>query len=173
MKKTFPEELSVNVFDLIGNEWMLITAGEPGKFNTMTASWGGLGHLWDRNVSFCFVRPQRYTFEFMERSTRYSLCFFGHGHRAALNYCGTHSGRDVDKVKAAKLTPLFTAKGTPYFAEARLVLECRKLYAQFLDESSFVDTSIPGAVYPGKDFHRLYVGEIEQCLSFPADARRS
>jgi flavin reductase (DIM6/NTAB) family NADH-FMN oxidoreductase RutF len=159
-----PETLTDNVFKLFGRDWTLITAGDRSKFNTMTASWAGLGHLWEQPVSFCFVRPQRYTFEFMERSATYSLSFFPDGYRKALNLCGSRSGRDMDKVKAAGLTPLFTDTGTPYFAEARLVLECRKLYAQRLEEAAFHDPAIPAEIYPTKDFHMMYIGGITQCL---------
>lgn len=160
-----PEMISDNVFKLIGKDWMLITAGSPGAFNTMTASWGGMGILWGRHVALVVVRPQRYTFEFMERSMTFSLSFFDEAYRSVLNFCGTHSGRDVDKVAATGLTPLVAADDTVYFAEARLVLVCRKLYAQDLAPDAFVDKTIPPEVYPSRDFHRMYVGEIVQVLS--------
>jgi flavin reductase (DIM6/NTAB) family NADH-FMN oxidoreductase RutF len=164
MRNASPDTLKDNVFKLISRDWMLITAGDRTKFNTMTASWAGLGYLWDQPVSFCFVRPQRYTFEFMEKSAGYTLSFFPEQYREALSLCGSQSGRDIDKVQATGLTPAFTENGLPYFAEARLVLECRKLYARFLEEEGFHDTTIPAEVYPDKDFHRLYIGGIVQCL---------
>ena len=164
MHSVSPESLKDNVFKLISQDWMLITAGDRTKFNTMTANLAGLGFLWYQPVSFCFVRPQRYTFEFMEKSACYTLSFFTEQHRDALSLCGSQSGRDLDKVQAAGLTPAFTEAGTPYFAEARLVLECRKLYAQFLEESAFCDSHIPAEAYAGKDFHRMYIGGITQCL---------
>jgi flavin reductase (DIM6/NTAB) family NADH-FMN oxidoreductase RutF len=164
MHNVSPETLTDNVFKLISQDWMLITAGDRTKFNMMTANWAGLGYLWYQPVSFCFVRPQRYTFEFMEKSAPYSLSFFSDEYREALSLCGSQSGREVDKVKATGLTPAFTDTGTPYFAEARLVLECRKLYARSLEEAGFVDTGIPAEVYADKDYHRMYVGGIVQCL---------
>ena len=69
-------DLRDNPFRLVGREWMLITAGTLDAFNTMTASWGALGHLWERDVAICYVRPQRYTCGFMERSSVYTLSFF-------------------------------------------------------------------------------------------------
>ncbi len=84
-----PSEITGNVFDRIGKEWMLITAGKPEKYNTMTASWGGLGVLWNANVSFAFVRPSRYTFEFLEREKYYTLSFLGLSQRRALQICGS------------------------------------------------------------------------------------
>lgn len=164
MHNVSPESLTDNVFSLISQDWMLITAGDRTKFNTMTANWAGLGYLWKQPVCFSFVRPQRYTFEFMERCSLYTLSVYPEQYRDALNLCGSQSGRAIDKVQASGLTPAFTASGTPYFAEARLVLECRKLYARFLEEAGFLDPTIPGEVYPQKDFHRLYIGGIVQCL---------
>jgi flavin reductase (DIM6/NTAB) family NADH-FMN oxidoreductase RutF len=164
MHAVSPESLPDNVFKLISQDWMLITAGDRTKFNPMTANWAGFGFLWYQPVTFCFVRPQRYTFEFLERCTNYSLSFFTEDYRDALSLCGSQSGRTLDKVEATGLTPAFTEAGTPYFAEARLVIDCRKLYAQFLDEASFCDRQIAAEAYAQKDFHRLYVGGIVQCL---------
>ena len=157
-----PSEITGNVFDRIGKEWMLITAGKPEKYNTMTASWGGLGVLWNANVSFAFVRPSRYTFEFLEREKYYTLSFLGLSQRRALQICGSKSGRDTDKVAEAGLTPVFDAPA-PYFEEAELALVCRKLYTQDMDPSRFLDPSIM-ASYKDGDFHRIYVGEITKVL---------
>lgn len=159
-----PTALGDNVFQVIGRDAMLITAGTSDHFNTMTASWGGWGHLWNRDVTFSFVRPQRHTFSFMEQGEYYTLCFFAKEHQAALDYCGSHSGRDVDKIAATGLTPMADATGAIYFAEARLALVCRKLYAQDLTADSFSDRSIVGEAYPKADFHRMYVGQIVRCL---------
>jgi flavin reductase (DIM6/NTAB) family NADH-FMN oxidoreductase RutF len=160
-----PAALADNVFRVIGRDAMLITAGTPARFNTMTASWGGWGHLWNRDVTFSFVRPQRYTFGFMEGAEHYTLCFFAAEHQAALDFCGSHSGRDVDKIAATGLTPVADdATGAVYFAEARLALVCRKLYAQDLTADSFVDRGVIGETYAKADFHRMYVGHIVRGL---------
>jgi len=157
-----PDQLNDNPFKLIGKDWMLITAGAPESFNTMTASWGGLGVLWERKVAFCFIRPTRHTFGFMEHSPIFTLSFFEERHRKTLAFCGSHSGRDTDKIKDAGLTPV-DKDGFVYYQEARLVLACRKLYFQDLSPERFVDPKI-GDMYPQKDYHRMYVGEIETCL---------
>jgi flavin reductase (DIM6/NTAB) family NADH-FMN oxidoreductase RutF len=156
------ELLTDNPFKLIGKDWMLITAGAPEKFNTMTASWGGLGVLWERTVAFCFIRPTRYTYEFVERSRTFTLSFFEEKHRKALSFCGSHSGRDRDKIREAGLTPV-KDEGYVYFKEARLVLACRKLYFQDISPDRFLEEKISD-LYPQKDYHRMYVGEIVQCL---------
>ena len=163
-KETKPELLTDNPFKLIGSDWMLFTAGNlpaPG-FNTMTASWGGLGVLWERRVATCYIRPTRHTFSYIEKATLFTLSFFDEKHRAALTYCGTHSGRDTDKVRGAGLTPAQEA-GFVYFSEARLVLACRKIYHQDIDPGRFLDPKIEG-MYPQKDYHRMYIGEIVTCL---------
>ncbi len=160
-----PDQITDNPFKLIGRDWMLIAAGSLDAFNMMTASWGALGELWGRRVAFCFVRPHRYTFQFMERAPYYTLNFFDETYRPALDYCGSHSGRDVDKARETGLTPVAGLEGAIHFAEARLVLECRKLYAQDLTPDCFLDPTIEPRHYPQRDYHRMYVGEIVRCLA--------
>ena len=159
-------EITDNMVKLIGNDWMLITAGTIDKFNTMTASWGGLGVLWGKQASFCFVRPTRYTYGFMEKTDKYSLVFFKEKYKKQLNYCGSHSGRNVDKIKETGLTPVKSANGIVYFQESYIVLECRKLYYQDINPANFVDAEI-NKNYPEKDYHRMYVGEIINCMIQP------
>ena len=160
MQKINPKEIDENVIRLIGDEWMLVAAGDREKFNMMTASWGSMGFLWNKPVVMVFVRPQRYTYEFTEKGDMLTLSFFGEQYRRALNVCGSVSGRDTDKVKESGLTPYFTEAGNPAFEEASLVLECRKLYVDFLKEEAFVDSKIVDVQYKQKDFHKMYVVEI-------------
>lgn len=155
-------EWNCNLFDRIGKDWMLVTAGTPEKSNTMTASWGGAGILWNKPVAFSFIRPQRYTLEFIEREEYYSLAFFGEGYRDALSFCGTKSGRDFDKWKETGLTPAFDL--APYPEQANAVLICRKLYRQDMTPESFLDPELLGKNYPNKDYHRVFVGEIVKLL---------
>lgn len=157
-----PHLIEDNPFNLIGKDWMLVTAGTSESFNTMTASWGGMGVLWERQVAFCFIRPTRYTYQFLERSSGFSLSFFEERYKKALTVCGTRSGRDTDKVKEAGLTPQFEGK-LAYFNEARIVLLCDKLYFQDISPERFLDHKIHD-LYPQKDYHRMYVGEIRKCL---------
>lgn len=151
-----------NLFSRINKDWMLVTAGNQEKCNTMTASWGGAGILWNKPVSFIFIRPQRYTLSFIEREPYYSLAFFGDGFRPALNFCGIKSGRDFDKWKETGLTPAFDL--APYPEEAEAVLVCRKLYRQDMAEDSFLDKGLFAANYPNKDLHRVFVGEIVKLM---------
>lgn len=162
MKELSVSELKDNLFDAIGKEWMLVTAGTPERFNTMTASWGGTGILWGKPVAFVFIRPERYTYEFIEAGETLTLSFLGEEHKKVHGVCGSTSGRTTNKVEAAGLHPLFTAAGNVSFQEARLVIECRKLYAEDLQPDKFVDTSLIERWYNGHGgFHRMYVAAIE------------
>lgn len=166
MKYYTPEEFDPKVFTAIGKDWMLVSAFDGGRtdktIGTLTASWGGMGVLWGKNVFFCFVRPQRFTKEFIDRSDKISLSFFDPSkYRAALNYCGTHSGRGEDKIRNANLHAA-VRDGAVYFDEARLTIVGRKLFAQPLNEASFLDSAIVDKFYPAKDFHTMYVCEISE-----------
>ncbi len=158
-----PEAIGDNPFTLIGKDWMLITAGNEEKHNTMTASWGGVGVLWNKPAATVYIRPQRYTLGFVEENEYYSLCFFGEEHRAALNLCGKKSGRDCDKEKETGLTPVFDRQA-PYYQQARLVMICRKLYRQDMTEEAFLDKEVLERNYPGRDLHRMFIGEIVTVL---------
>lgn len=163
MKEIHFSELQLNPMTMIAGEWMLITAGTEGSYNTMTASWGHMGSIWGHGggtpTTCVYVRPQRYTKEFMDREQLYTLCVFPPEYKKVLGYLGSHSGRDEDKVAKTGLTPVF-ADGTTFFAEAKLVLVCRKLYRAPLVEEGFVDKAIVEDNYPNRDFHDLYIGEI-------------
>ncbi|MCC8036211.1 MAG: flavin reductase family protein [Rikenellaceae bacterium] len=159
LKSIEPSQIEGNFIDLIGKQWMLVTAGTPESFNTMTASWGSAGTLWNLPVALCFVRPQRYTFRFMEEYDNFTLSFLGSGYRRELALLGSLSGRDTDKVARAGLTPVATSSGVA-FAQARLVLDCRKIYGDFLSKEAFVDSTIPGKIYPDDDFHKMFIGKI-------------
>lgn len=163
LKKIDPLEISENTFKLIGSDWMLITAGSTDAYNTMTASWGGFGVLWNRNVCWCVIRPQRYTREFVEATDHFTLSFFPEEYRRALQVCGSKSGRDIDKAAETGLTPIpATLPATTTFEQATLVVECRKIYFQDMDPANFLDQRIDDN-YPQKDYHRMYFGEIVNC----------
>ena len=162
-KQIKPENITDNAVKLIGSEWMLITAGTKQSFNTMTASWGGTGVIWHRNICWCVIRPQRHTFSFMEKYDLFTLSFFDSTYKSVLNFCGTNSGRDVDKIKETKLTSVETPRKAMYFNEARLVIECKKIYIHNIDPEHFIDKTIHDN-YEANDYHRMYIGEIVHCL---------
>lgn len=154
------ESLNENVIKMVGTGWMLITAGNISNFNMMTASWGGLGWLWEKPVAFIFVRPQRYTHEFTERESFFTLTFYEENFRKILLKMGSVSGRDFNKMKDSGLTPLTTTHGSVAFKEAKIIVECRKIYAANLQQEYFTDKDLAQKIYPNGDFHTMYVGEI-------------
>ena len=157
-----PEKVVCSPFLLIGSEWMLITAEHDGKVNTMTASWGGLGVMWGRNVVYIALRPDRYTKEFVDAADTFSLSFFSRPFRNSLSYLGSVSGRDEPKIEKSGLTVVH-AGDTPYFEEASLVLVCRKIYHQVYDPAGFVDPTIEEN-YTDGDYHTFYIAEVTQAL---------
>ena len=164
MRKIRPEELTQNVFGLIGDTWMLVSAARDGVANTMTASWGGLGVLFGKKVAFLFIRPQRYTKEFIDKEGTFSLSFLGEKHRNMLKYLGTVSGRTEDKIKEAGVEINYQ-NGVPYVDQANLVLICRAMSATELKPEEFLDSEIDEKWYADKDYHTLYIAEITDFLA--------
>lgn len=156
------EDFQENIFTLLNNDWTLITAGDDKQANTMTASWGGMGILWNKAVATIYVRPQRYTYQFLEKQDTFSLTFFTPDKHEILAYCGSHSGKDEDKIAKCGLTLQYD-ESTPYFNQARLVLICKKLYWQDMDPNHFLSDDILKN-YPKHDYHRMYIGEITKVL---------
>ena len=155
---------------LVGEDWLLLSAGDEKGFNGMTISWGTFGTLWGKKgfdgqfpVANVFVRPQRYTNEFMENNEYFSLCKLRDEDKNMHGILGSKSGRDLDKIKEVGLTPIFD-NNTVYYEEAELVIICRKLYVQRLEEDCFIDKGIIEACYPEKDYHYMYIGEIVKTL---------
>jgi flavin reductase (DIM6/NTAB) family NADH-FMN oxidoreductase RutF len=158
-----PEELDKSPFQLLGKDWMLITAEKDNKVNTMTAAWGGFGVMFGKNVVYIVVRPQRYTKEFVDAADTFSLTFFDKGFRQQLNYLGTVSGKDEDKISKTNLTTLHS-ENTPYFEEGNMIIFCKKLYAQEFKSECFLVSEIDTKCYPEKDYHTFYIAEIEKIL---------
>lgn len=160
--KVESKDFSINPFQSIGRDWMLVSAGsEETGVNTLTACWGGLGDLWHKDAAFIFIRPSRYTYEFIEKQEMFTLAFFDAEYKKKLAYLGSHSGRDEDKIGKMGLHVEFF-DGAPGFSEANLVIVCRKMY--YLD---FVGERIPEKeikrFYSNDeegDFHRMYAGEV-------------
>lgn len=172
-KKIDPLEMTENPFKLIGRDWMLVASANPSgeacgrDYNMMTASWGGVGILWNKPVAFVFVRPQRHTFSFTEANERITLSFFGEEYRNALSFCGKYSGRDRDKAAECALTPVFGGSDSGrdvIFEEARLVMKTRKLYSAPLDGAHALSDAVTSC-YPGNDYHTMYICEIEEILA--------
>lgn len=147
-----------NPFKVVGKDWFLITVGNEQGYNTMTASWGGFGVMWGKDVVSVVIRPQRKTKDFLDESGYFTISFFDEEYRDALKFCGSHSGRDVDKALMTGLTPYFI-DGTTTFLQAKRVLICKKLYCQQIQPNCFISKDLLSN-YSAGDYHYTYVGEI-------------
>ena len=147
----------------IDQEWAVLTAGDIQKFNAMTISWGGLGTIWNKPVVTVYVRPNRYTYEFMESNEYFTISFFDEEYRNDLSILGSKSGRNIDKVSLTKLTPEFINKAIT-FKESKLTIICKKIYFQDLDINNIDSSSIPqkeiDRLYNSDPMHRMYIGEV-------------
>lgn len=156
--------LTFNPFDKISRQWMLITAGEKENSNTMTASWGGVGIMWGKPVVTVYIRPQRYTKEFVDNCEYFTVSFLPEEYRSALNICGTISGRDVqDKWERAGIHPA-AIENTTAVEEAEEIYVCRKLYSQNMIPDCFIDKSCDEKWYADKDYHTMYIAEIVKIM---------
>jgi len=158
-----PEEIKDNPFQMIGKQWMLITAGDEEKCNTMTASWGGLGIMWSKPTATAYIRQSRYTKEFVDNSDYFTLTVFDESYRDKLMYLGRTSGRDEDKIAKAGLTPYYV-DGTVGFEEARMILVCKKVFEQYMGPENFICKENIEKHYPDNCFHSMYLGEITKVL---------
>ncbi|MDF9867313.1 flavin reductase (DIM6/NTAB) family NADH-FMN oxidoreductase RutF [Bacilli bacterium PM5-3] len=158
-----PNEINENIFKLFHDDWALVSASYNNKANTMTASWGFVGIMWHKPVAQVFIRPSRYTKEFVDNSDYFTVSFFDKEFRDDLTYLGTVSGKNEDKISKSSLT-LINSNNIPYFNEAKLVLICKKLYVQNMVESSFMYDETIENNYPYKDYHTSYIGEIINVL---------
>jgi len=165
-----PNKLALRPHHDLNDRWMLLAAGDyaAGEWNAMTISWGAFGTIWGLPYAQVNVRPQRYTFEFMEAHESFTLCAFPARFRTALEIMGSRSGRQGDKAAAAGLTPLAAkAVAAPVFAEAELVLECRKLYSQPMTLDGMLDARARNC-YKQSDLHTIYYGEIVEARGVAA-----
>lgn len=158
------EELSMNPFTKIGKEWLLITAGTEEACNTMTASWGAMGVMWGKNAVTVYIRPQRYTKEFVDQEGTFTISVLKEEYRKALAYCGKVSGKDVkDKIREAGLTP-YPVEGTVGIAEADLMLVCRTMYHDTIKPECFDEAENDSRWYPDKDYHMMYIAEVTKAF---------
>ena len=157
-EKIKAEEISGNLFERIGKQWFLLTAGTEESWNTMTCSWGMAGVLWNQPAVTCYVRKSRHTFGFMESQDTFTISFFPEQYRKALAFCGSHSGRDFDKAAETGLTPEAVGGGMS-FSEAELVLVCKKRFAADISPDA-LPADIAKSYYAGDAAHKMFVGEI-------------
>ncbi len=151
-------DFEFNAFNL-KSDWGLVAAGSPDSMNAMTVAWGGFGVLWNKSVFFVPIRPERYTYNFTEKHDTISLSFFNPTYKSMLEYFGTVSGRDENKIEKSGLT-VRIVENTPIFEEARVTIIGRKLYQSPLEKKDFVDMVSYNTFYSGEGEHRLYIYEV-------------
>lgn len=137
-----------------------MTTSHGTKVNTMTIGWGSVGIMWRKPVFTALVRQSRYTKELVEQSGEFTVTLPLTEMKAALGLCGTKSGRDLDKIAAAKLTLVpGQAVATPVIAGPGLQLECKVIYKQTMLPENLAAAD-NAACYAEGDYHTLYYGEI-------------
>ncbi len=162
LKPIAADHLLIRAHHLWSARWLLLTAGDFASrtFNAMAVGWGSIGTMWGKPFAQVVVRPGRHTRGFMENYDTFTLCAFPERYRPAVQLLGTKSGRDRDKIAESGLTPVAASQvAAPSFAEAELVIECRKIYWQDMQPANFLDPGI-AKNYPQMDYHRIYFGEI-------------
>lgn len=159
-QKIEPREIDGNPIRLFEDEWFELAAGKEGDMNLMTIAWGTLGELWNKPVVTVYVSTSRYTYEFMEKNDYFTITHFPASMRQQLQYLGSVSGRDEDKVKGSGLTVEFTELGNPIFAEADLAIECKKIYAEQFKSELMPLEQRQWYEQRGLGIHVAYIGEI-------------
>lgn len=157
-KRVDADKIPGNIIKLLG-DWTLITSGTAENTNVMTASWGGLGVFWEKPVSFCFINPTRHSITTMDKGDTYTISFYTEAYKEALLYCGSHTGRDTDKIKGSGLTPIKLPSGATAFSEAWMILECKKIVAQPISPDAVVVKDLPND-WTKDGYHKMYIGEI-------------
>lgn len=150
-------KVSENIYQYM-KKGSLITAGTIDKYNTMTIGWGVTGVLWGKNVFIAYVRPSRYTYQFMENNEYFTISYYDDCYKNEMGYLGRVSGRDIDKVKEAGFNPIKVGQSVS-FKEAKLTILCKKIYIQDLQQNNFPE-DVNNRYYPDGDVHRYYIGEI-------------
>ncbi len=139
----------------------ILLSGDKTAHNAMTIGWGSLGNYlgYDRLTVTVYVAPARYTYQFMEQYPRFTVMEFDDPTIA--RYMGSHSGRDGDKAAALGLHVAYTPSGTPYYTEAKTVIECEIITALHQQEADF-RSDAPARFYDGfgAGIHTVYIGEI-------------
>jgi flavin reductase (DIM6/NTAB) family NADH-FMN oxidoreductase RutF len=161
MKPQNPLKLSETILaQLKEGAFLTVKAGD--SLNTMTIGWGLIGVLWQKPVFMVPVRDSRHTFTLLEKAPDFTVSVPSGDMGEALSFCGTRSGRELDKLQACRLTPRSAqATVSPILDLPGLHLECKILYGTPLDPKRMDPDLLP--LYPKADYHTLYFGEIVAC----------
>lgn len=148
----------INPFAKFDKEWALLTSGTAESFNSMTISWGGMGTLWSRPVVTVYVRPDRYTYEFLKKNEYFTVSFYDEKYRPELTVMGRESGRNKDKTALTGFSPIYLKNGITY-EEARETVVCKKILMQQIDREGIPDYAKKIYVN-GIEPHYIIIGEV-------------
>jgi flavin reductase (DIM6/NTAB) family NADH-FMN oxidoreductase RutF len=159
-----PRDIPDNVFRLVGEDFTVITAGALDDYNSMTASYGGWGVLFNSPSAWCFLRANRYTLEYIRREKKYTMTYFDAAYRDQVMLFGSSSGRDSDKMKRHSLTAAITPGGSIAYKESRLIIECELTGINTVHPDDYHaeegKSFVADAFVEAKDYHKLVFGKI-------------
>ena len=139
---------------------LLNTVDTEGRPNTMTIGWGTVGIIWGKPIFVVLVRPSRFTFANVEAVAEFVVSVPGDDMHETCMYCGTESGRDVDKFADRELTAIDAATvAVPLIEQCVRHYECRVVHRNDVSDAEITPELRSGA-YAGGDLHRIYYGEI-------------
>ena len=141
----------------------LLTSGSINDFNTMTIGWGMIGTIWRKKTFIVYVKPTRYTYNYMENNDYFTVTFFKEKYKEEMVYLGTKSGRDTNKVKDVNFHPLEIDNGVT-FKEAYCTILCKKYYYTVIDKNNIPEEAVD-RYYKDNSLHRVYYGEIIKILN--------
>ena len=140
----------------------IVATDTNGKPNTMTIGWGQVGIVWGRPMFTALVRRSRYTYECLRASDSFTINVPHPGElKDELIFCGTKSGRDVDKATECGLTMVpGKAVGTPIIDQCALHYECRIVARTQQEREHFASDEVLSRFYAEGDHHLAVFGEI-------------
>lgn len=156
----YTQNLDVTLGALAKGGLLLASTKKSGESNVMTIGWGTVGTIWGKQVFIVMVRPSRYTYEFIEESDEFTVNVPTEAMRKWVAYCGTNSGRDVDKFAEGKMSISPGQKVKSITIDASpLVYECKVIHKNQVIPAN-LDPDIDARSYPRGDYHTIYFGEI-------------
>ena len=139
---------------------LLASTKRSGESNLMTIGWGVMGMIWRTPKFLVLVRPSRYTYEFIEDSGEFTVNVPTPEMAQFVEFCGTHSGRDVDKLAEFDVATTPGQKVNSITVDdCPIVYECRVAFKSDIVPEALA-SEIPPRYYADGDFHRVYFGEI-------------
>lgn len=159
LERVAADKLQLDVFSVFGTNNGLLMVGDTDDARVMTVGWANLGRTWNIPTCIVYVRPERYTYEYMETHEYFSLSVLPMKQHDKVIYCGIHSGRDTDKIKDCDFSLQYGMGDTPLIDTAEWALVCKKLYVQDLSPQGVTDSRVLRS-YTREGWHRMYIGQV-------------